>query len=86
VRLTDWLMYNGFQVHTKRAKLFERAVTGSSGDRTYLREVKGNIEIEMVVEALTASAGVTRLSSSAVRANSPHSSKPCNLKGAVSSL
>jgi uncharacterized LabA/DUF88 family protein len=49
-------MYNGFQVHTKRAKMFDRPVTDSDGNRNYIREVKGNIEIEMVVEALSASA------------------------------
>lgn len=49
-------MYNGFQVHTKRAKMFERAVTNDYGDRNTIREVKGNIEIEMVVEAFFTSA------------------------------
>lgn len=54
VRLLDWLSYNGYTVHTKRAKVFERATWNEQGERTYRSEVKGGVEMEMTVLALSA--------------------------------
>jgi uncharacterized LabA/DUF88 family protein len=55
VRLLDWLSYNGFMVHTKPAKVFNRIIHNEQGERSYLQEVKSGVEMEIVVEAMSAS-------------------------------
>lgn len=44
--LLDWLEYHGYTVVTKPAKVFENAGEGP-------RKVKGNMDVEMVVDVLT---------------------------------
>ncbi|MDQ4077761.1 MAG: NYN domain-containing protein [Chloroflexota bacterium] len=53
IRLTDWLSYNGFNVITKRAKIFRRRVADENGSMHWVSEVKGNVDIEMAVDMLT---------------------------------
>jgi uncharacterized LabA/DUF88 family protein len=53
IRLTDWLSYNGFNVITKRAKIFRRRVADETGSLHWVSEVKGNVDIEMAVDMLT---------------------------------
>ena len=53
IRLTDWLSYNGFNVITKRAKIFRRRVADDTGSFHWVSEVKGNVDIEMAVDMLT---------------------------------
>lgn len=54
VRLLDWLSYNGYTVHTKRAKVFERLVYNEQGEEAWITEVKSGMEMEMTVLALSA--------------------------------
>lgn len=56
IRLTDWLSYNGFNVITKRAKIFRRRVADENGTYHWVSEVKGNVDIEMAVDMLTLAA------------------------------
>jgi uncharacterized LabA/DUF88 family protein len=53
IRLTDWLSYNGFNVITKRAKVFRRRVADENGAFHWVSEVKGNVDIELAVDMLT---------------------------------
>jgi uncharacterized LabA/DUF88 family protein len=53
IRLTDWLSYNGFNVITKRAKVFRRRVTDEMGAYHWVNEVKGNVDIELAVDMMT---------------------------------
>ncbi len=53
IRLTDWLSYNGFNVITKRAKIFRRRVADDFGSFHWTSEVKGNVDIEMAVDMMT---------------------------------
>lgn len=53
IRLTDWLSYNGFNVITKRAKIFRRRVADETGSFHWVSEVKGNVDIEMAVDMMT---------------------------------
>ena len=53
IRLTDWLSYNGFNVITKRAKIFRRRVADEGGALHWVSEVKGNVDIEMAVDMIT---------------------------------
>ncbi len=53
IRLTDWLSYNGFNVITKRAKIFRRRVADENGSFHWVSEVKGNVDIEMAVDMIT---------------------------------
>lgn len=53
IRLTDWLAYNGFNVVTKRAKVFRRRVADDEGSYHWVSEVKGNVDIEMAVDMLS---------------------------------
>ena len=53
IRLTDWLSYNGFNVITKRAKIFRRRVADEAGAFHWVSEVKGNVDIEMTVDMMT---------------------------------
>jgi uncharacterized LabA/DUF88 family protein len=53
IRLTDWLSYNGFNVITKRAKVFRRRVADENGSFHWVSEVKGNVDIELAVDMLT---------------------------------
>lgn len=53
IRLTDWLAYNGFNVVTKRAKVFRRRVSDDEGTYHWVSEVKGNVDIEMAVDMLS---------------------------------
>lgn len=53
IRLTDWLSYNGFNVITKRAKIFRRRVADEAGSFHWVSEVKGNVDIEMAVDMMT---------------------------------
>lgn len=54
VRLLDWLSYNGYTVHTKRAKRFERLVYNEQGEEAWITEVKSGMEMEMTVLAMSA--------------------------------
>lgn len=54
LRLLDWLAYNGYQVHTKRAQRFEQVMWNEEGEQIYVSEVKGGVEMEMTVLAMRA--------------------------------
>jgi uncharacterized LabA/DUF88 family protein len=54
VRLIDWLEYNNFTVITKRAQRFTRFLP-TGNDTIAVTEVKGNINVELAVEAFYAS-------------------------------
>jgi uncharacterized LabA/DUF88 family protein len=54
VRLIDWLQYNDFTVITKRAQRFTRYLP-TADDTIAVTEVKGNINVELTVEAFYAS-------------------------------
>jgi uncharacterized LabA/DUF88 family protein len=54
VRLIDWLEYNNFTVITKRAQRFTRYLP-TGDDYLPVTEVKGNINVELAVEAFYAS-------------------------------
>lgn len=56
IRLTDWLAYNGFNVITKRARIFRRRVQDEVGNFHWVNEVKGNVDIEMTVDMMSLAA------------------------------
>jgi uncharacterized LabA/DUF88 family protein len=53
MRLLTWLTYNGYSVVTKQAKYVRRQVTSDSGENCWTNEVKGDLDIELAVDALT---------------------------------
>ena len=68
--LIDWLDYNGYTVVTKATKEFI--------DATGRRKVKGNMDIELAVDAMSSPSISTRWSCSQATATSAPSSKPCS--------
>ncbi len=74
--LIDWLDYNGYKVVTKPAKEF----TDSMGRR----KVKGNMDIELAIDAMEQAEVVDHVSSSPAMGISPPWSRRCNARAARS--
>ena len=68
--LIDWLDYNGYRVVTKPTKEFV--------DSTGRRKVKGNMDIELAIDALELRRSSTTWCSSRATATSAPSSKRCS--------
>lgn len=72
--LIDWLSFNGFHVVTKEAKLFTDEQTG-------LSKIKGNMDVEMCVDAMLMSDYVERLIFFTGDGDFTHLVKAVRLKG-----